>query len=508
VFHQVENPFHQVTVRGRQWLILDTMSFFKLSLAEACRQLQLPVQKLLRPPYLGQRPPTDVEWPAFHAYATNDALATYELGSYILERHREFGIPPTVSIAHMAGTIFRRDHLREDLSRPIRTEARMVSVDVARAKGWQVRQPLRVRVDPPIPFCETERRSDLVLNASLLSYHGAKNGLYVAPGVYEGVAEVDIVSAYPHAMRMLPPLTKGTYRETREIVPGRCAVYRVTGRVRSQCPYGVFLNLDGGVKITEGRFDTWVTSYELDAALDEIVLESVYGYYWEPAADATNPFADYVNFFFEKKQHTPKDDPRREMYKLLLNSLYGKLIQRVEKEDRMVAVTHAQAGALFNPFWASMITGHCRASLHRLEHEYAALHASTDSILTQAMTIPTGAALGNLEVKARGTLVVLRTRLYVILSHDGRVLKEALHGFHGSVNDLLRLIRHRGGPYTVQHMVRPREALRTKEAPFRMMSKRYQVKGVPPEVRIVASECLNRTVWCQASWRGLADANA
>src|SRR5713101_9210949 len=206
VFHQIENPFHQVTVRGRQWLILDTMSFFKLSLEEACRRLQLPIQKLPRPSYLGQRPPTEEEWPTFHAYATNDALATYELGSYILERHREFGIPPTVSIAHMAGTIFRRDYLREDLSHPIRTEARMVSVEVARAKGWQDRQPLRVRVDPPIPFCETERRSDLVLNASLLSYHGGKNGLYVARGVYEDVSEVDIISAYPYAMRMLPPL--------------------------------------------------------------------------------------------------------------------------------------------------------------------------------------------------------------------------------------------------------------------------------------------------------------
>ncbi len=491
VFHQVENPFHQVTVRGRQWLILDTMSFFKLSLEEACRRLQLPVQKLPRPPYLGQRPPTDVEWPAFHAYATNDALATYELGSYILERHREFDIPPTVSIAHMAGTIFRRDSLREDLSSPIRTEARIVSVEVARAKGWQLRQPLHVRVDPPIPFCETERRSDLVLNASLLSYHGGKNGLYVAPGVYEDVAEVDIVSAYPYAMWMLPPVTKGRHRDTREIVPGRCAVYRVTGRVRSHCPYGVFLTLDG-VKITEGRFDTWVTSYELDAALDEIVLESVYGYYWEPAADAINPFADYVSFFFKKKQQTPKDDPRREMHKLLLNSLYGKLIQRVEKEDRMVAVAHAQAGALFNPFWASMITGHCRARLHRLEHEYAALHASTDSILTQATTIPTGAALGDLEVKARGTLVVLRSRLYVILNEDGGLLKEARHGFHGSVNDLLALIRREGGPYTVQHMVRPREALRTKETPFRMMAKRYQVRGLPPEVWTAASEYLNR----------------
>ena len=491
-FHHVDNPFHQLTVQGRQWLILDTMSFFRLSLEEACRRLQLPVQKLPRPPYLGQRPPTDDEWPAFHAYATNDALAAYELGSYIVERHREFAHPPTVSIAHMAGTIFRRDYLREDLSCPIRTEARMLSVAVARARGWPVRQPLRVRIDPPIPFCETERRCDVLLNASLLSYHGGKNGLYVPPGVYENVTEVDIVSAYPYAMRMLPPLTKGCFRETHAIVPDRCAVYRVKGRVRSRCHYGVFMTIDGA-KVTEGCFDTWVTSYELEGVLDLNEVRSVSGYYWEPAAGATNPFVDYVAFFFEKKQHTPGDDPRREMYKLLLNSLYGKLIQRVEKEDPMLARTHSQGGALFNPFWASMITGHCRARLRTLEHQYAALHASTDSILTHATTIPTGTALGDLEIKARGTLILLRNKLYVILSEEGRVLKAALHGFHGDVNDLMALIRRGGGPYTVQHMIRPREAQRTKERPFRMVPKRYQVKGVPTEVWTAVAAYLNRS---------------
>jgi DNA polymerase family B len=491
VFHHTDNPFHQFTIQGRQWWLLDTMSFFKLSLEEACRRLRLPVRKLPRPPYLGERPPTEDEWPEFEAYAGNDARATYELAVWILERHREFGIPPTVSIAHMAGTVFRCHFLGEDLGRAVRTRAMTVPADIIQAKGPRLRERLRVRIDPPLPWPDAGPSGDRLLKASLLSFHGGKNGLYVPPGVYFGVTEVDIISAYPAAMRALPPLTKGQFLETSELVKERCGIYHVVGRVRDRCSYGVFLTVEGD-RITEGRFDTWVTSYEFESAHDEIELESVEGVYWEPAAGATNPLAVYVDVFFAKKQQTPKDDPRREMYKLLLNALYGKLIQLVDKEEPMLADLWVQAGSLFHPFWASMITGHCRARLHALEHAYRALHASTDSILTQAPTIQTGTGLGELEIKARGTLVILRPRLYVILGADGQVLREARHGFRGSAEDLLALIRRGGGPYTVDHMVKPREALRTKDKPFRMTLRSYEVKGVPADVWTAAAAYLNR----------------
>jgi hypothetical protein len=90
--------------------------------------------------------------------------------------------------------------------------------------------------------------------------------------------------------------------------------------------------------------------------------------------------------------------------------------------------------------------------------------------------------LGDLEIKAHGTLILLRARLYVILGSDGRVLRDARHGFHGSASDLLELIRRGGGTYTARHMIRPREAARLNEKPFRMISRQYRVHEVPPEV--------------------------
>jgi DNA polymerase type B, organellar and viral len=200
----------------------------------------------------------------------------------------------------------------------------------------------------------------------------------------------------------LPPLTGGRWKRTREYVPDAAAIYKVRGEIKGRCPYGVFMDVSGTGFFREGHFDTWVTGWELAAAEDEVVLQDVDdGYVRYPAPDATNPLADYVEFFFQKKRETPNTDPRYEMYKFLLNSLYGKFIQLTDEIDTDLGTPLRVGGGLFNPFWAGQITGHCRARLHELEHHCRALHSSTDSILTRVREIPTGSALGNLEVRPR-----------------------------------------------------------------------------------------------------------
>jgi hypothetical protein len=104
-------PHGRICVNGRRWLLRDTMAFFKLGLAAACERLRLPVRKLPRPPYLGDRAPTAEESAEFEAYAVNDAVATRELAKYIVARHDDVGIPLTVSVAQMAAVTFRQQFL-------------------------------------------------------------------------------------------------------------------------------------------------------------------------------------------------------------------------------------------------------------------------------------------------------------------------------------------------------------------------------------------------------------
>jgi hypothetical protein len=477
-YHHLNNPFHHLIIGEQHWLLLDTMSFIKRSLDTACKLLGLSVQKLPRPAYLGSRPPTLAERPAFEAYAKNDALATYALAEYLATRHQMLSVGPTVSIAQLASSVLRTRFLGQSPDKALRTQVRTLSPVVVAQRKKMLRPHLRVSVGSGIPFCETEPGSNTLLEASCLAFHGGKNGLYVRPGVYEDVTEIDIVSAYPHAMTALPPLTRGRWKRTREYSPGSAAIYKIRGTVNGRCPFGVFMDPSGTQFFREGSFDTWVTGWELAAAQHEISIHALDdGYVWHPGSGARNPLAEYVSFFFQKKRDTPKSDPWYEMYKLLLNSLYGKLIQLTQDVDSSLGVPQRVAGGLFNPFWAGQITGHCRARLHGLEHRYAALHASTDSVLTHSRDIPTGLSdLGHLEVKASGRLVVLRKRLYFIVDDSGAVKKQALNGFHGkTAQELLSLVLRGGGPYRARHMVRPREAVRSGEKPFQMIMRQYHL---------------------------------
>lgn len=306
-YHNTDNPFHQLRVADREWLFLDTSAFFKGSLAKVCAALELPVQKLPPPPYLGQRRPTASERPAFEAYALNDARAAYALGRHISDRHREFNIGPSFSMAHMASRIFQKHFLPTESRGAPRWVARDLPSDVVKQWKGRPRRRVLVPVDDRIPFCDGDSGPAGLLEASLLAYRGGKMGLYVPPGVYDDVVEVDIVSAYPHALISMPPLTAGRWERVTEVVPGAAAIYHIHGHVLRACPYGLFYSIGGGPLVRRGSFEAWVTGWELEEALPEIAVTQIeQGYAWVPAPSATNPFAEYVHFFFAKKQTTPR----------------------------------------------------------------------------------------------------------------------------------------------------------------------------------------------------------
>jgi hypothetical protein len=237
-----------------------------------------------------------------------------------------------------------------------------------------------------------------------------------------------------------------------------------------------------------------MTGWELESARDEIALTQVAdGYAWMPAPDASNPLARYVDRMFLLKQATSKTDPRYATYKLLLNALYGKLIQTSTQSNYSTGEEECVAGSLFNPFWAAQITGHCRAHLHEIEHKYGALHSSTDSIMTRSRDVVTGVGLGDITEEGRGRWLVIRPRLHFLVNEGGRVVKLARHGFRGkTANDLLGWVLQRGGAYRAERMIRPRESARTRQKPFRMTAQEYHLAVPTDLVCAVAEEWTSR----------------
>lgn len=368
----------------------------------------------------------------FLDYARQDAYLTRLIGEQIIELHGTYDVPTCITAPHFAARVFRRHFLTSEIA----------------------------LADPELE------------QAGLSSYHGGKNGYYLdGPKHMTGVYAYDITSAYPEAMRQLPDPEHSEWHWSEQYEPNAHALWKVTGNYRS-CKYRGLMQHGNAWHGTGAIVDAWVTSYELDAALalGEIELENVEG--WIMRGPSGGALVAYVDRFFDMKRNAT--GAARVAAKLFLNSLYGKFFQKVplgivgyydaETLDVDGAVRYVetdpeapydyQAGGLYHPPIASLITGFVRAKIHRLEHKYHALMTSTDGFFAigKPDAADVGTDLGMLTVE-RGDLSIWRERLYHFSPRDGKP-KYALHGFRGKLDELLRIPLSRGVyPYTALQVV-------------------------------------------------------
>lgn len=408
----------------RSVMLVDSFSYYRASLEKAAEVFCPHLPKLKRPAGLGQREfkPRDAD---FCAYAMRDAEVAYYIGLALEALHDEFDLSQTVSVADMAARIFRHSYLDRTIPQPERP----------------------------------------IMEAALNSYHGGKNNLAVRPGWYQGVSSLDISSAYPHAMSLMPSFyEERLYRKFRTRnstqVPD-WGIYQVSGRV-ADCRWPTLFAHNFTPLRGEDITGVCVTGFELNEALrtHEFKMTDCVGWFYEADKDRNDPpLKHYCNEFYARKE-AEKDKAKRAMYKFLLNSISGKFIQTRKQEklsvfniddETMTDSSDLVAGGMFHPFIASLITGHTRARMHALEHRFEALHTATDGIFTQKpvrMKQQTG--LGAVVNEAQGDLLLLRNKLYVLYGpgegktmsavFPGRhIVKAALHGFAGSVADLERL---------------------------------------------------------------------
>jgi hypothetical protein len=400
--------------------VLDSKAFTQNSLARSLKMFGIPQDKLGSPEGLGslnyaELSKKDPRRISFEAYAVQDARAERALALKILEFHQAYSIPPQISLPSYAARVFRRHFLQLGERIPF----------------------------PPLP----------VVKAGELSYHGGKNGYYLPkPSIVEDLYELDISSAYPYAMTELPALTDGSYKRVDRFRPKLAGLYCISGSTDPSRGYPLIF--DHVFKPVSGSFtDLWHTSYEVELILKarHVRITNLWGYAWHPKRGAHNPFLRYIRHFYEKKSSVPKTDPYYNLYKLCMNSLYGKLASTIEMTSpeseaesdklrelgvvlpegirvdqrfdpvlgRTVQIAKRwRAGSLYNPVVGSWITGHTRAYLARLEQKYHAIHSATDSIKTQ-MRGGSKDGLGGLKVECFGRAYMFRNKLYLHCSKSG-----------------------------------------------------------------------------------------
>lgn len=466
--------FAVLTKGKRRVTLIDTAAYFSSPprpLADLAEIFCPHLPKLKAPEGLGQKDFKKSD-KIFCDYAMRDSEIAYHIGLFLLEQHREWDVSLAVSGPHFASKVFRKHFLKKTIPLPPRK----------------------------------------IVYAALTSYHGGKNGVTVPPGLYEDIHALDIKSAYPHAMSIMPSFSNpdlyftisGNQHPT-DVPP--YGIYKITG-IAKECKWPVIFN--NKFKPVSGFFSgIWITGFELNEALraKEVKITSLYGYFYDAEADKEpSPFKGYVDTFYARKEGA-KEKPQKEFNKLLMNALYGKFIQTRHlvagmgnivydmDEKKLLEDSSIIAGGLFNPFIATLITGHCRAHVHKLEHKYRALHTATDGIHTHAnRALPRAPgkgkahALGSLSIENSGDVLIMRNKLYVFYrgttdadrtevnsaKRAGRkskvklstirkgktICKYALHGFHGSVETLEKLWQTGTRDYEYTKVNKLRESIR------------------------------------------------
>ncbi len=393
--------------------VIDTFSFFGTSLEKALETIGGKVQKLKKPKDLGKRIIPEAE---VTPYLRADCEGVAELLNHVIDLHKEYKARLCVSLPMLAGRIFRHKYMRKDF----------------------------VRLPAP------------VLMGSLFSYHGGKNTFVGEPGWYKNVYDLDIRSAFPEAMRQLPNFEDGEWFETRDLdvaLKNKHGVYRISGFAK-KCKWGVIFNHE--FRKIEGRFsEIWITGYELQESIRcrEVIIDRISGYFFIDN-NGKSAFKQFVDDFYKLKE-TAENKIQRQFFKLILNSLYGKFIQRNEKDDGT-----KEAGAMFDPAVASLITGYVRAQIHALEHKYMSLHTATDGLLTRRKPDPNdlGEGLGKLKQENYGNCLIIRNKLYLHYDSRGNLFKRGLHGYQGNAEELLKLWKLKKSDYKVDHLVKWSEA--------------------------------------------------
>lgn len=296
------------------------------------------------------------------------------------------------------------------------------------------------------------------------------------------VTVADINSAYPNVLRDLPDPGTLRWREVKRpnwdaLESADYGFIRAVVTTDPARPFQPFAIRERGAltfPALEAREITATLPEFLFAVRSGIVTDYVPINSWLARATRNTlyPFK-FVDALYEERQRLKAagEDKKQQVLKIIINSLYGKLAQLTEITERTpynaewrkhwlwypieVFPPHmrewlesenieihktVKAGAYFNPFLASYITGMTRLQLletvvnYGLESETVVLATDSIGVRTEAFQASDfarkvgGSDLGAWDVEAAGDLFLVGSGVYELTTDDGRV-KAATRGF-------------------------------------------------------------------------------
>lgn len=281
-----------------------------------------------------------------------------------------------------------------------------------------------------------------VKEASQYAYAGGRfEGLKA--GLHEGIIySADINSAYPHVLSLLPDLQSGVWVRhssddaywAYQTLRPRIGFYRVhfeftrdfTLRARQLgFPLPVFHRRMSGQVWYPQRSVNWYHTAEFGLLVD--MFEKTDGKAftrfevkeaWVYEDDGSSPFAWVRDMYEQRKTWQSEGNPAELALKLGLNSLYGKLAQRIGSKGDKPPTWHQLE-------WAGAITAGCRAMLYRavLDNWTSVVGMETDGVYAtrpfKELENGTGNALGQWKVEEYTGMLFLQNGVYWLRDKNG-----------------------------------------------------------------------------------------
>ncbi|MEM1609927.1 MAG: DNA polymerase [Thermoplasmata archaeon] len=322
-------------------------------------------------------------------------------------------------------------------------------------------------------FVKEERDPNLNRQEAQESYRGGRNEALRITITSVNLNFYDVNSLYPTVMLYF----KYPYKFYKEDQKGFFDLWKMYDndlvglhKVKWKCvdidvlPIVTFFEFRDSTVLTQVREgEAWLTSPELDILSEQCEVEVKYNIWYK----AFPIFVKFVNKYYELKQKAPKNSPQYLLYKILLNSGYGKWGQHKERRqlvsDELAKILDKinldkTRFKYENKFFtridegfytvreelneriaiaiASMVTGYARTYLYRLIQlfSYNVFYVDTDSIATNASP-PSyinfkilgvqfnqqflGEELGSLKLEKKGPYMILGKKMYYKTEQEG-----------------------------------------------------------------------------------------
>ena len=224
-------------------------------------------------------------------------------------------------------------------------------------------------------------------------------------GYHKGkIWEYDINSAYPSAIQCLPSFKEGFWEHTTKFEPGVFGVWNISFRAgrcepgdffrRYYWAFPLFFRTRKGRIVYPPTTQNWYWQPEAELLVDCAGAGEFFdireGYVWRGTDE--KPFS-WVEERYNERLAIGKDSGGGRVIKLELNSLYGKMAERVgwyKPGDKIPSHHQLQ--------WAGYITSSTRAKLYRayLQNPEAIIAFETDALFSRApLDLPISSKLGD-----------------------------------------------------------------------------------------------------------------